>query len=70
MSDAAQAALAEIWRALGGGPEWPGRLTVEGAGSLPSVFAASDLAAAQGFRTKNSVALVCLHRRDVMLDPS
>ena len=24
----------------------------------------------QGFRTKNSVALVCLHRRDVMLDPS
>jgi hypothetical protein len=24
----------------------------------------------QGFRTKNSVATVCLRRRDVMLDPS
>ena len=53
MFDAAQAALAELWRALGGGPEWPGRLTVEGAGSLPSVFAASDLAAA-------SVGAACL----------
>ncbi len=53
MSDAAQAALAEIWRALGGGPEWPGRLAMEGAGSLPSVFAVSDLAAA-------SVGAACL----------
>lgn len=46
MPDAAQAALAEIWRALGGGPEWPERLAVEGEGALPSVFAVSDLAAA------------------------
>ena len=53
MSDATQAALAETWHALGGGPEWPGRLTVEGDGALPSAFAVSDLAAA-------SVGAACL----------
>lgn len=53
MSDATQIALAELWRALGGGPDWPGRMTVEGAGSLPSLFAVSDLAAA-------SVGAACL----------
>ncbi len=46
MSDATRTATAVIWRALGGGPEWPGRLAVQGDGGLPSVFAVSDLAAA------------------------
>lgn len=42
-----------IWRALGGGAEWPERPLIEGAGGLPSVFAVSDLAAA-------SVGAACL----------
>jgi crotonobetainyl-CoA:carnitine CoA-transferase CaiB-like acyl-CoA transferase len=46
MPDAIQTAIAEIWRALGGGSEWPGCLTVRGDGGLPSVFAVSDLAGA------------------------
>jgi len=53
MPDATQAALAEIWHALGGGPEWPGQLTVKGEGGLPSAFAVSDLATA-------SVGAACL----------
>jgi len=39
-------ALAGIWAALGGGAEWPGRLTITGDGNLASVFAVSDLAGA------------------------
>jgi len=42
-----------IWRALGGGAEWPERLLIEGEGGLSSVFAVSDLAAA-------SVGAACL----------
>ena len=38
--------------------------------SILSEHVAVEAAQPQGFRTKNSVALVCLHRRDVMLDPS
>ncbi len=53
MPDATRTALAEIWHALGGGPEWPGQLTVKDEGGLPSAFAASDLAAA-------SVGAACL----------
>lgn len=34
-----------IWGALGGAPAWLGRLEVRGEGSLPSMFAVSDLAA-------------------------
>ncbi|MGV2980256.1 CoA transferase [Camelimonas sp. ID_303_24] len=36
----------EIWAALGGQPQAPGRLTFEGSGGLPSAFAVSGLAAA------------------------
>lgn len=53
MSVSTQIALAEIWHTLGGGSEWPERLTVKGDGSLPSAFAVSDLAAA-------SVGAACL----------
>ena len=38
--------LASIWDALGGPPEWLGRLDETGEGHLPSCFAVSDLAAA------------------------
>ena len=39
-------ALAGLWAALGGGMEWPERLTITGDGDLPSIFAVSDLAGA------------------------
>jgi hypothetical protein len=45
------------WRKPDGGETVLGAIPVEDA-------------AEQGFRTKNSVATVCLRRRDVMLDPS
>ena len=53
MPDAALDALALIWRALGGGAEWPGRLAIRGDGALPSAFAVSNLAGA-------SVGAACL----------
>ena len=46
-------ALAAIWSALGGGPDWLERVRVTGAGDLPSVFPVTDLAAA-------SVGAACL----------
>ena len=46
-------ALAAIWAALGGGPDWLERVRVTGAGDLPSVFPVTDLAAA-------SVGAACL----------
>ncbi len=63
MSDATQHALAEIWHALGGGPEWPGRLTVTGDGGLPSAFAVSDLAAASAGAACLAVAELVHARR-------
>jgi len=46
MFEGTKNALAGLWGALGGGAEWPGRLTITGDGDLPSVFAVSDLAGA------------------------
>ena len=46
MHDATQRALALIWNALGGSPEWAPRVEVVGDGDLPSVFAVTDLAGA------------------------
>lgn len=53
MSEATKDALALIWTALGGPPDWPEELRVTGEGDLASVFAVSDLAAA-------SVGAACL----------
>ena len=39
-------ALALIWTALDGSPDWPQRIEVRGEGDLPSVFAVTDLAGA------------------------
>ena len=46
MLEGTRNALAGIWATLGGGAEWPERLTITGDGDLPSVFAVSDLAGA------------------------
>ena len=46
MSDRIKAALATIWVALGGAPEWLEQVEVTGSGDLPSVFATTDLASA------------------------
>ena len=46
MSAGTKDALATIWAALGGAPDWPGRAEVVGAGQLRSAFPVTDLAAA------------------------
>ena len=46
MFEGTKNALSGIWDALGGGADWPERLTITGDGDLTSVFAVSDLAGA------------------------
>ncbi len=53
MFDITSDAVATIWTALSGSPEWLSRLEIRGEGELPSVFAVSDLAGA-------SVGAACL----------
>lgn len=45
-STTVQAMISELWSALGGTPEMSERVVITGRGSLPSVFAVSDFAAA------------------------
>jgi hypothetical protein len=46
MSATTQSAAAELWEACGGTPDWLAALQITGEGSLPGVFAVSDLAGA------------------------
>ena len=63
MSDTTRNATAAIWRALGGGSEWPDRLAIRGDGGLPSVFAVSDLAGASAGAAGLAVAELIHARR-------
>ncbi len=54
-----EAALAAIWSALGGDPDWLARLDMTGEGGLPSIFPVSSLASA-------SVGAACLAVAELM----